>query len=174
MTHLGRDTAVTQTGGLAASESRPLATTCLWREAAPAPWLTSIHRVVGGDICVGAPRAGPMGNTQSAWDARWGAGASPAGARESAVLPRGTQPGLTEEKQEGAPAYAGATGLCTRVPSYHVYSNREARIISTFQRRRLRLRRVYLLGFCQLQATDKPTPSGLNDKDIYLTNPPKF
>ena len=83
-------------------------------------------------------------------------------------------PGLTEEKQEGAPAYAEATGLFTRVPSYHVYGNREVGIISTFQRRRLRLRRVYLLGFCQLQATDKPTPSGLNDKDIYLTDPPKF
>lgn len=173
MTHLGRDTAVTQTGGLAAPESRPLATTCLWREAAPVPWLTSSHRVVGGDICVGAPRAGPMGNTQSAWDARWGAGASPAGASESAVLPRGTW-SWPHRRKEGAPAYAEATGLFTRVPSYHVYSNRELGIISTFQRRRLRLRRVYVLGFCQLQATDKPTPSGLNDKDIYLTNPPKF
>lgn len=82
-------------------------------------------------------------------------------------------PGLTEENQEGAPAYAEATGLFTPLPSHHAYSNREVGIISTFQRRRLRLRRVYLLGFCQLRATDKPTPSGLNDKGIYPTNPPK-
>lgn len=68
-----------------------------------------------------------------------------------------------------------ATGLFTYVPSCNVHSNREGGIITPIlEIRTLRLRRVYLLGICQLRVTEKPAQSGLNDKDIHRTKSPMF
>ena len=101
---------------------------------------------------------GPLETPGQAWD----------GGRPGGELGQERRQEVSRPRYRGAPGpgpcCAEATGLPISVLPYDVQTLCEVgSTVSISQMRKLRLRRMHQLGFCQLQATEKPAESGLNN-----------